>query len=554
MATTTLSGGERIDYAAILPNRTKFLILAGALLSLFLAALDQTIVSTALPAIVGDFQGIDLAAWVSTGYLLASTAMVPIYGKLSDLYGRRTILLSGIAIFLLGSVLCGAAQGMVQLILFRVIQGIGAAALTSTAFAVPADLFVPAERARYMGIFGAVFGLSSVIGPFLGGLLTDAISWRWVFYVNLPLGLIALAFIIRTMPSLASGIRAPIDWLGTILLTLAVVPLLLGLTLDKSIYPWSSPVVIGLLGLSAVATVLFIIVERRAPSPVIAFDLFRIQTFWVSIVASVLTGAAFFGAVLFLSLFLVNVTGLSATAAGTAQIPLMMAFVASSIFASALVQRIGRYKPIVVGGFVVMLVGFFFMTQLSVTSTAWDVSWRMVVLGLGIGPAMPLLNLAVQNAVPFQQVGSATANRQFFLQLGQAAGAALFGLLLSTTLTAQIVANVAPTLNTLPPAVQEQLDLTQLRNAGVAGEGAATGGPDVAVQVASAAEAAGVPASEAQAAGARVGEELKLSFANSINRIYWYALVLVAVALALTLFMLPEQPLRTSNRPSPAIE
>lgn len=547
MATTAVTG-ERIDYASILPGRTKALILAGVLLGLFLAALDQTIVSTALPAIVADFNGLDLVAWISTGYLLASTTMVPIYGKLSDLYGRRAILIWGIIVFLLGSALCGIAADMVQLIIFRVIQGVGAAALTSTAFAVPADLFAPAERARYMGMFGGVFGLSSVVGPFLGGLITDQISWHWVFYVNLPLGLIALAFILRKMPPLKSGLRAPIDWLGTIFLTLAVVPLLLGLTLDKGQYPWGSPLIVGLLATAAVSTAIFLTVERRAPSPIIDFRLFRIRTFWVAIAASVLNGSAFFGAILFLSLFLVNVVGLSATAAGTAQIPLMLAFVTSSITASALVQRVGRYKPFIVGGFIVMLFGFFLMTQLSAQSSVWDVTWRMVILGMGIGPAMPLLNLALQNAVPFQQIGSATAGRQFFQQLGQAVGAALFGVVLSTTLTAQIAANVAPVVQSLPAAVQEQLDLSHLRSATVAAEGAVGEQADIAGKLAQAAEAYGLPAAEAQAIGGQVSLALKTSFASSITRIYSYAIWLVAAALTLVVLFLPEQPLRKTNR------
>jgi EmrB/QacA subfamily drug resistance transporter len=551
MASTTLVG-ERIDYAAILPGRTKALILAGVLLCLFLSALDQTIVSTALPAIVGDFNGLDLVAWISTGYLLASTAMVPIYGKLSDLYGRRAILVWGIVVFLLGSALCGVAADMVQLVLFRVIQGIGAAALTSTAFAVPADLFAPAERARYMGLFGAVFGLSSVIGPFLGGVLTDQLSWRWVFYVNLPLGLVALAFILRKMPALASGMRAPIDWLGTVFLTLAVVPLLLGLTLDKTIYPWGSPLVLGLLLTAAVATAIFLVVERRAVAPIIAFDLFRNRTFAVSIVVSALVGAAFFGAILFLSLFLVNVVGLSATAAGTAQIPLMLSFVSSSIVASALVQRIGRYKPIIIGGFVVMLAGFFLMTQLSTETQVWDVTWRMVILGLGIGPAMPLLNLAVQNAVPFQQVGSATANRQFFLQLGQAAGAALFGVVLVTTLTAQLATNLGPLTAELPQAVREQLDPAKLRNSGFGSEGAVGDQGDIGAAIVQASEAEGVPAAEAQATATQVTEALRQSFAASIRQIYAYAIWLVAAALILTTLFLPEKPLRKTNQPEEA--
>ena len=611
MAATTLSDSERIDYSAVLPHNTKIVILAGVLLSLFLAALDQTIVSTALPAIVRDFNGIDLVSWVSTGYLLASTAMVPIYGKLSDLYGRKIILLWGIVVFLIGSMLCGIAANMMQLIFYRVLQGIGAAALTSTAFAIPADLFAPSERPRYMGLLGSVFGLSSVIGPFLGGFLTDRLSWHWVFYVNLPLGLIALGFVWTKMPQLASGLKARIDWLGTILLILAVVPFMLGLTLDKTIHPWGSPLILGLFATAFVATTLFLIVEKRASSPIISFALFRNRTFAVGVIASVLNGAAFFGAILFLSLFMVNVLGMSATQAGTAQIPLMVAFVASSNIISQVVQRTGRYKALMLAGFVTMLIGFILLTQLGVHSTMWDVTWRMFVVGLGMGPALPLLNLAMQNAVSFTQIGAATASRQFFQQLGQALGGAIFGVVLTTTLTAQMATNLAPIIADAPPAVRAQLDPSQfrssistreeggnkpvdlgskfvaaantafdeertlvtaaLRDGDAQARATLLASPTIApaLQELLAQDSTGEAALEqalliedqtqqaatqqAQAIGDDVTAALKLSFANSITKIYFYALWLVAAALLLVALALPELPLRKTNRPEAAV-
>lgn len=603
-STPAVSPNERIDYAAILPHSTKLVILAGVLLSLFLAALDQTIVATALPAIVADFNAIDLVSWVSTGYLLASTAMVPVYGKLSDLYGRKVILLWGIIVFLLGSALCGVAMSMMQLILYRVIQGIGAAALTSTAFAIPADLFAPADRPRYMGLLGSVFGLASVIGPFVGGFLTDQLSWHWVFYVNLPLGAIALAFVTLKMPRLASGLRGKIDWLGTLLLIIGVVPLMLGLTLDKNTYPWTSPLILGMFGVAAVATMLFLIVETRVESPVISLGLFRNRTFAVGIAASVLNGAAFFGAILFLSLFMVNVLGLSATEAGTAQMPLMIAFVASSNIFSQVVQRVGRYKSYMLAGFLMMLLGFFLLTQIGVHSTMWDVTWRMFIVGLGMGPALPLLNLAMQNAVSFHEIGAATASRQFFQQLGQAIGAAIFGVILATSLTTQITANVGPILVQAPPVLQAGLNPAQFRSSISSAEGTGGDGLNLEEQLAATANATFVserelvvaalgegnaqaretlltnattePAlkelltaseapqleqalaivdqaqqqvsTQAQALAAQVTSALKLSFANSITSIYFYALWLVLAAFLLIVFWLPELPLRRSNR------
>jgi EmrB/QacA subfamily drug resistance transporter len=454
-------------YAEDLPHRTKLFILASVMLGLFLSALDQTIVSTAMPAIIAELRGLEYVAWTSTSYLLASTTMVPIYGKLSDIYGRRAILLSGIIIFLVGSMLCGISQDIFQLIGYRVIQGIGAAALTSTAFAIPADLFSPAERPKYMGLFGAVFGVSSIIGPFLGGYLTDAISWRWVFFVNLPVGLVAFLFILRSMPSLRRGGEAVIDWAGSISLVFSVVPLLLALTLDKELHPWHSPLIIGLFSLATIGTIIFLYAETKAIAPIINLSLFKGTLFSVTMFTSFLNGAAFFGAFLFISLFMVNSLGVSATEAGSAQIPLMLSFVVGSIAASQLVARTGRYKPFILIGFSIMLIGFYTMTQLNVDMQTGDVIWRMLLLGVGLGPVMPLLNLAMQNAVPYAQVGTAVANRQFFQQLGQAVGAAVFGVILTTTLTHQITVELKPIMAQLPVEMQQQLtiDNRAIRNA-----------------------------------------------------------------------------------------
>jgi len=528
MSTVTVSPpSERIDYATVLSIQTKWIVLVGVLMGLFVAALDQTIVATALPAIIADLHGIDLLAWVPAGYLVASTTTVPIYGKLSDLYGRRSIMLTGLLIFLAGSALCGIAASMMELILFRVLQGIGAAALTSSAFAVIADLFVPAERPRYQGLFGGVFALASVVGPYLGGVLTDHISWRWVFYVNLPIGLVAMAFIIARMPRLHSGLRASVDWAGTALLIAAVVPLLLGLTLDKHIYPWSSPLVVGLFAVAALATGLLLVVETRASSPVIPLDLFRNRTFTVVCAASLLIGASFFAAIFFISIFMVNVVGVSATAAGSTLVPLTFSLVAGAITSSMIVQRLGRYKWIIMAGFAVALTGFGLLATLGTTATRWDVTWRMIVLGVGLGPAMPLLNLVIQNAVPFQKVGVATASRQFFLQIGAAVGTAIFGVALSTRLTAQLARTARPLIAQLSPSVRAAVNLEHLRSGAVT-TGAVSGPLPAALR-----------------------EAVRQAFAVSVTQIYAYAAFVLAAAM-LVMLALPEIPLRRSNRPDPA--
>jgi EmrB/QacA subfamily drug resistance transporter len=524
MSTVTVPPpSERIDYATVLSIQTKWIVLVGVLMGLFVAALDQTIVATALPAIIADLHGIDLLAWVPAGYLVASTTTVPIYGKLSDLYGRRSIMMVGLLVFLAGSALCGIAASMMQLILFRVLQGIGAAALTSSAFAVIADLFVPAERPRYQGLFGGVFALASVVGPYLGGVLTDHISWRWVFYVNLPVGLVAMAFIIARMPRLHSGLRASVDWAGTALLIAAVVPLLLGLTLDKHVYPWSSPLVVGLFTVAVLATGLLLLVETRADSPVIPLDLFRNRTFTVVCAASLLIGASFFAAIFFISIFMVNVVGVSATAAGSTLIPLTFSLVAGAVTSSMIVQWLGRYKWIIMAGFGVALTGFGLLATLSTDATRWDVTWRMIVLGVGLGPAMPLLNLVIQNAVPFQKVGVATASRQFFLQIGAAVGTAIFGTALSTRLTAQLARTAGPLLAQLSPSARA-VNLEHLRS-GAVSSGAVSGSMSPALR-----------------------EVVRQAFAVSVTQIYTYAAFVLAAAL-LVIVALPELPLRRTNRP-----
>ncbi|WP_129631877.1 MDR family MFS transporter [Candidatus Oscillochloris fontis] len=614
MATTTINQptGTRIDYTTLLDQRTKMLILVGVLLSLFLSSLDQTIVSTALPRIVADLHGIELLAWVSTSYLLVSTTMVPIYGKLSDIYGRKIILLFGIAVFLFASVLCGLSQSMLQLVIFRGIQGLGAAALTSTAFAIPADLFVPAERARYMGLFGAAFGLASVIGPFAGGLLTDLISWHWVFYVNLPVGLVAMVFILLKMPKLDSGVRSPIDFFGAFTLVVAVVPLLLALTFDKNQHAWTSPLILGLLALSVVGLVLFIVAEKRAVAPILPLHLFHNRTYTLVNIIGVAVGATLFAAIFFLSLYLVNVLGVSATEAGTTLIPLTLSLVFGSVVSSAIVQRLGRYKGAIIVGLMIMVAALFWLTTIQIDSSIWLIRVQMIALGFGLGPSLPMLNLAIQNAVSREYVGTAVASRQFFQQIGQVLGSAVFGAVLTVTLTNSLAANLAPIQAKLPPAMAAQFDPALLRNGTAGGEGStgealnpvarittaieerfatqrtlltqALGSADpTAIQVLQAdpqttpelralLEALpGMPAEmrsqtlaqvlqnldtaeatalhEGQQLGQEVDLAIKHAFTDSIANIYRYAIVLAVVALILA-FFIPALPLRRTSEPA----
>lgn len=460
----------RIDYSKTLDHRTKMIILFGVLLGLFLSALDQTIVGTAMPRIVSELNGLNLYSWVTTAYLLANTALVPIYGKLSDLYGRKPILMFGIVVFLIGSALCGMAGepflgnlfggGMMQLVVFRGLQGAGGAALGSVAFAIIADLFEPVDRPKYQGLFGAVFGLSSVIGPLAGGWLTDHVSWRWVFYVNLPLGLIALTFLWFKMPRLASGLKASVDWLGAFLILLFAVPLLLALTLGaEADYGWSSPAVLGMFALSAASLIAFLFVESRHPSPIIPLSLFKNPTFAWGALARFLFGAAFLGAILFLSLYLVQVQGVSATKAGTATIPLTMGLIFGAITSGQIASRMGRYKPLMLLGLSLTILGFYALSTLNADTSYNSVILRMVLLGLGLGPALPLYTTALQLSVKPWEIGVATSAGQFFQQMGSTIGTAVFGAVLTTGLTANLgqAFDEQANVNASSPVVSKQL-------------------------------------------------------------------------------------------------
>ncbi len=429
----------RIDDPALeLSYRQKMQVLVAVLLGLFLGALDQTIVTPALPTIATDLNGNDLYIWVVTAYLLTSTISIPFWGKLSDIYGRKPIFMIGIATFLVGSALSGLSQNMEMLILFRGIQGIGAGSLFPIALAIIGDMFTPAERGRYQGLFGAVFGIAFIIGPLVGGFLTDNVSWHWIFYVNIPIGLVSLFIISRVMPNVkvASATRT-FDILGGAIFAVAITFLLVGLTNAQS-GRWTDLTVGGFIAVACVGLVLFILAEARAQEPIVPLDLFRIRTYSSSMVAIFFASFAFFGAIIFLPRWFQFVHGFSPTDSGLALLPLMVGLIFSSVVSGFIVARTGRYKWLVVGAIVLMGISTALMTQLTADTPLAVLWFWMFLAGVGVGPAFSVFTIIVQNVVPFQQLGVATSNLTFFRQIGGSVALAIVGTIFATTFTEQI--------------------------------------------------------------------------------------------------------------------
>jgi EmrB/QacA subfamily drug resistance transporter len=434
-----------------LAPRAKLAILGAILLTLFLASLDQTVVGTALPRIVTDLNGSSLYAWVVSAYLLSSTVTVPIYGKFSDVFGRKVMLMIGVCLFLLGSWLSGASQNMSELVAFRTIQGLGAGALFPIVMAIIGDLYSPRERGRFQGLFGAVFALSFIVGPFIGGWITDNISWHWVFYVNMPFGIASLVVLAIVLPS-AGRRRASLrdlDYLGIVLFTAGVVPLMLGLTNKGNVSStgqlasWSDLDVSGLIALGLVILAVFLFVESRAKEPIIPLDLFRRRDYSVSMAAVFVFGVAMFAAVIFMPRFYQTVRGISATASGYYIWPLLVGLMGGSIGTGLLISRLGRYKWLMVAGSAVMVVGAFLMTHLTAGVSDWVLWSWMLVLGLGIGPAMAGFTVVVQNAVPRDRLGVATSTLTFLRQIGASVGLAAAGTVFSSSFATRLPVDLA---------------------------------------------------------------------------------------------------------------
>lgn len=509
----------------------------GVMIVFLLSALDQTIVSTAMPVIISQLHGLELYSWVTTAYLLSSTVMVPIWGKLGDLYGRKPILLAGIGLFLFGSWLSGLAGefgtlpilggGMVQLVVFRAIQGLGGGALFTTAFAIIADLFPPRERGKFAGLFGGVFGVASAVGPLLGGYFTDhgtvsiaghtVEGWRWVFYLNLPVGLVALFMVIAKMPKLSHAAKGSIDYLGAVLIVAACVPLLLALTFGGQKYPWGSPVVVGLFSMFVICTVLFIVVEKRVKDPIIHMELFSNKVFAWANTAGFFSSMSFLSVVAFLPLFMQLGQGVQATTSGLSTLPLMVGLIAAATVSGRLVTRTGRYKPFMLVGMSILLIATFLMSQMTYHTTRLDLGWRMAILGVGLGPLQSLYGVAIQNAVPMNRIGVVTSANQFFRQIGSTVGVAIFGTLLTNDLNGKLTAWAAS-------AGVSSMNLSKLRGLSVD--------------------------AQLHSGAMNLPEAIRVLIANSVTHVFMLSLIVVIVALTATL-MIPELPMRERPKVPP---
>jgi EmrB/QacA subfamily drug resistance transporter len=457
-----------------LSRRQTAFIFGGLMLGMLLAALDQTIVSTALPTIVGDLGGLNHLSWVVTSYILASTISTPLYGKLGDLYGRKRLFQAAIVIFLVGSALCGLAQDMIELIGFRGIQGLGAGGLIVGAQAIIGDIVPPRERGRYMGLIGGVFALASIAGPLLGGFIVDNLSWRWVFYVNIPVGAAALAVVAVVLQQPTRRVSHRIDVEGITLLTAGVGPITLALTWGGTQYAWSSAMIIGLFVAGLVSLVLFALQERRAEEPIIPPRLFSSSVFNVSSAVGFIVGLAMFGAIIYLPLYMQVVHGVTPTSSGLRLLPLMAGVLTASVVSGRAISKLGRYRIFPIAGTAIMTIGLYVLSFLGVHTAYWELSVGMLVLGIGLGLVMQVLVLAVQNAVEPQDLGVATSAATFFRSIGGSFGVAIFGAIFANRLgywlprlvphqalahgsTSSLVHASPARLRALPPAVHTGL-------------------------------------------------------------------------------------------------
>ena len=491
-------------------------VLFGLMAGVMLSALDQSIVGTALPRIVSELGGLDKLAWVVTAYLLTASAATPLWGKISDLYGRRLIFQTAIIIFLVGSALCGLSQNLPQLIAFRAIQGIGGGGLMAVALSIIGDIIPPRERGRYQGYFGAVFGVSSVAGPLLGGWFTDGPGWRWIFYINLPVGIVALIITSIALKLPATRREHRIDYLGAGLIVSSVTALLLYLDWAGKEYGWFAPGPLALLGAAIVLGILFVVTEQHAAEPIIPLRLFRNPVFAVGNLYGFLAGMAMFGAIIFLPFYMQTVMGMSPTESGLAMIPAVLGILTTSIISGRLITRTGRYKIFPILGAAVLIVSLLLMSRLRIDTQYRELAIYMLAFGAGLGMTMQTIVTAVQNAVEFRDLGTATGATTFFRQIGGTIGAAIFGAILSNRLSVHLVEQLGPIAATMQGS--NRINTSNIE--------------------------------AIQALPAPIKTAVLTAFTRALDEVFLFGVPIVALAFVVALF-LKEVPLRTGARTVP---
>ena len=532
----TLEKPEASNQRYSIPKRQVVLTMAGVMLGLLLASLDQTIVSTAMPRIITELGGFSQYTWVVNAYLIATVVTVLIAGKLSDLYGRKWVLTGGIGIFIVGSILCGFSDTMNELIVFRGLQGVGAGAIMGLTFIIIGDLFPPAERGKYVGLLSGVFGISSVIGPTLGGFITDNFTWNWVFFINIPLGIIIVLLFIFFFPHLRPVIKKPkIDYAGIVTLILAVVPLMIALSWAGVDYEWGSPVIIGMFAFSIVMFLLFIWVEGRSDEPIMPLWIFKNRIVSISSIAVFTLGFGMFTAIIFIPLYFQGVLGTTATASGNFLTPMMLGVVVGAVISGQLLSRAGgHYRIQGIAGISLMALGLFLLTRMTIDTTFGTAVINIVITGLGLGITMPLYLIAVQNAVPHSVLGIATSTNAFFRTLGGAFGLAVAGSVLNRSFLTEFTDKLPNTITDIIP--QEQLSA-------IADNPQALVSPEAQTQL--------------QAVFAGLGEQgielynnllitLREALNTALSNVFLVGLVVILFALAASLFI-KQMPLRKHN-------
>lgn len=519
-----------------LPRRQIVITFIGVLLAMFLGSLDQTIVGTAMPRIITDLGGFAHYTWVATAYIIASTITIPITGKLTDMYGRKWFYIVGLTIFVVGSLLCGLSQTMTQIIIFRGLQGMGAGIMMANAFIVIGDLFPPAERGKYQGLMTGVFGLSSIIGPTLGGFITDNLSWHWVFFVNIPLGILIIGLFILFFPNFRpSNMKPKIDYPGIVTLILAIVPAMLALSWGGVEYPWVSLPIITMFAFSAAMTILFVIIEGRSEEPIIPLWIFKNRIVGVSSIVIFITGIGMFGGIIFVPLFFQGVLGLSATASGSFLTPMMLGVVVGALVSGQVLSRAGgHYRLQGMVGLAIMAAGMGLLSTMTVETSYARAVFYIILTGLGLGISMPLYIIAVQNAVPYAIMGVATSTTAFFRSIGGAFGLAIFGSVMNNRFASELV-------NGISPAAKEIISPEPLDS--LAHNPQALMSPEAAEQLWSFFEPFG---EQGAALFEHVFEALKLALSSAITQVFFIGFIVVAIAWVVNLFI-KEIPLRKTH-------